>query len=78
MARPGHQPPLQPEEPNVGLFSSKKTKQTTPAETPPLRRDVVRAALKANRDRYYRTLNKCTPAEVAYVEDALKRHGYPP
>ena len=73
----------------MGLSSSKKTKQTTPAETPPLRRDLVREALnlgmkwhgddfEANRDRYYQALNKCTPAEVAYVEDALLRHGYPP
>jgi len=80
--------------PNVGLFSSKKTKQTTPAETPPLRRDLVREALnlgmkwhggdpdgddfEANRNRYYRALKTCTPAETDYVEAALERHGYPP
>lgn len=75
----------------MGLFSSKKTKQV---ESPPVRRDLVREALKlgmkwhggdpdgddfeANRDRYYRALNKCTRAEADHVEAALERHGYQP
>ncbi|WP_101791046.1 hypothetical protein [Nonomuraea indica] len=75
----------------MGLFSSKKTSDPDP---PPVRRDLVREALKlgmvwyggdpdgddfkANRDRYYRALDKCTGAEVDYVEAALLRHGYPP
>lgn len=73
------------------LFGSKKT---NPAEGPPVRRDLVRAALalgmawyggdpdgddfEANRDRYYRALKPCTQAEIDYVEAALMRHGYPP
>lgn len=75
----------------MGLFSSKKKTETDPQ---PIRRDLVRRALKlgmtwyegdpdgrdfvANRDRYYRAQEKCTPEEVAYVEAALERHGYPP
>lgn len=78
----------------MGLFSSKKAKQTKETEGPPLRRDLVREALRlgmtwhggdpdgddfeANRNRYYRALNRCTRAEVDYVEAALERHGYPP
>lgn len=78
----------------MGLFSSKKTKQTTPPKDPPVRRDLVRTALQlgmdwyggdpdgddfeANRNRYYRALKKCNRAEVDYVEAALERHGYPP
>lgn len=50
----------------MGLFGSKK-KQSAPDPAPQIRRD---------RDRYYRALKACTPAEVAYVEDALERHGY--
>ncbi|KAB8186842.1 hypothetical protein FH608_045955 [Nonomuraea phyllanthi] len=76
----------------MGLFSSKK--KSDPAPPPPVRRDKVQAALKlgmtwyggdpdgddfvTNRDRYYRALKGCTRAEVDYVEDALRRHGYPP
>ncbi|MET8985795.1 hypothetical protein ABZW49_10140 [Nonomuraea wenchangensis] len=73
------------------MFGRKKTSAPDP---PPVRRDQVLAALNlgmkwyegdpdgddsvAKRDRYYRALEQCTPAEVAYVEAALERHGYPP
>lgn len=75
----------------MDLFSSKKTSVPDP---PPIRRDLVREALRLgmkwyggdpdgsdfvpNRDRYYRALEACTQAEVDYVEAALERHGYPP
>jgi hypothetical protein len=75
----------------MGWFSSKKTPSPDP---PPLRRHLVRDALKlgmkwyggdpdgddftANRDRYYQALKQCTEAEIAHVEAALERHGYPP
>ncbi|MEV6036064.1 hypothetical protein AB0L65_33255 [Nonomuraea sp. NPDC052116] len=75
----------------MGWFSSKKTSSPGP---PPIRRDLVREALKlgmewyggdpdgddfeANRDRYYQALAKSTQAEIDYVEAALERHGYPP
>lgn len=75
----------------MGWFTSKKTSSPDP---PPVRRDQVHKALKlgmawyegnpdgddfeANRDRYYRALKACTPAEIDHVEAALERHGYPP
>jgi len=75
----------------MGLFSSKKSK---PSAAQPIRRDRARNALNlgmvwyggdpdgdafvANRNRYYRALKGCTPAEVEYVEDALRRNGYQP
>lgn len=78
----------------MGLFSSKKPKPTKTAESPNLRRHLVREALNlgmkwhagdpdgddfaANRTRYHQALKKCTREEVAYVEDALERNGYQP
>lgn len=75
----------------MGLFSSKKSNAPAP---PPVRRDLAREALKlgmkwhagdpdgddfvADRNRYYRALKSCTPAEVDYVEAALEQHGYAP
>lgn len=78
----------------MGLFSSKKPKPTKTAESPNLRRHLVREALNlgmkwhagdpdgddfaANRTRYHQALKKCSPAEVTAVEAALERNGYQP
>lgn len=75
----------------MGLIRRRKGE---PEPEPPLRRDVVRYALKLgmtwyegdpdratflqDRDAYYLALEQCTPEEAQFVEDALKRHGYPP
>lgn len=78
----------------MGLFSSKKPKPTKTAESPNLRRHLVREALNlgmkwhagdpdgddfdAARTRYHQALKKCSPAEVTAVEAALERNGYQP